>query len=144
MFLGQAISAMGLFKTLVLYFSTLALGFAIDLVWLGLMNSRFYKPQLAGLMSEKVNWVPAFLFYVLFIVGMIVLVVIPAVDKGSWLRAMLTGGLLGMVAYATYDLTNLATLNNWPAILTVVDIAWGTVFSAAVASVSYFIARALS
>ena len=135
---------MGLFKTLMLYFSTLAVCFGIDLIWLSLMNSRFYKPHLAGLMSEKVNWAPAFLFYVIFIVGMLVLVVIPAVDKGSWVRAMLTGGLLGMVAYSTYDLSNLATLNHWPAILTVVDIAWGTALSAAVASASYFIARALS
>ena len=84
------------------------------------------------------------MFYVILIVGMLVLVVFPAVDKGSWVRAMLTGGLLGMVAYSTYDLSNLATLNNWPAILTVVDIVWGTALSAAVASASYFIARALS
>ncbi len=135
---------MGFFKTLVLYFSTLAVCFGIDLIWLSLMNSRFYKPRLAGLMSDKVNWAPAILFYFIFIVGMLVLVVLPAVDKGSWLRATLAGGLLGMVAYATYDLSNLATLNNWPAILTVVDIAWGTVLSAAVASAGYFIARAIS
>ena len=135
---------MGLFKTLILYFSTLAVCFGIDLIWLSLMNSRFYKPHLAALMSDQVNWLPAFLFYVIFIVGMLVLVVFPAVDKGSWVRALLTGGLLGMVAYATYDLSNLATLNNWPAILTVVDIAWGTALSAGVASASYFIARALS
>ncbi len=135
---------MGLFKTLVLYFSTLAVCFGIDLVWLGLMNSRFYKPHLAGLMSVKVNWLPAILFYVIFIVWMLVLVVSPAVDKGSWVRAMLTGGLLGMVAYATYDFSNLATLKNWPAIFTVVDTAWGTALSAAVASASYLIVRALS
>jgi uncharacterized membrane protein len=135
---------MGFIKTLILYFSTLIVCFGIDLIWLGLMNSRFYKPNLAGLMSDKVNWAPAFLFYVIFIVGMLVLVVMPSVDKGSWVRATFTGGLLGMVAYATYDLSNLATLNNWPAILTAVDIAWGTALSAMVATVSYFIARALS
>jgi uncharacterized membrane protein len=135
---------MGLFKTLMLYFSTLAACFGIDLIWLSLMNSRFYKPHLAGLMSDKVNWLPAILFYFLFIMGMLVLVVLPAVDRGSWIRAMLTGGLLGMVAYATYDLSNLATLKNWPVILTIVDILWGTILSAVVASASYFIAKALS
>jgi uncharacterized membrane protein len=135
---------MGLLKTLVLYFSTLAVCFGIDLIWLSLMNSRFYKPHLAGLMSDKVNWLPAILFYFLFIIGLLVLVVLPAVDRSSWIRAMLMGGLLGMVAYATYDLSNLATLKNWPAILTIVDILWGTVLSAAVASASYFIAKALS
>lgn len=135
---------MGLLKTLMLYFSTLAVCLGIDLIWLSLMNSRFYKPHLAGLMSDKVNWPPALLFYVLFTIGMLVLVVLPAVDRGSWIRAMVMGGLLGMVAYATYDLSNLATLKNWPIILTIVDILWGTVLSAAVGSVSYFIARALS
>jgi len=135
---------MGLIKTLILYFSTAAVFFAIDLVWLGLMNSRFYKIQLAGLMSDKVNWLPALLFYLLFIVGLLFLVVLPAVDQGSWLRAMLLGGLLGMVAYATYDLTNLATFKNWPVLVTIVDISWGATVSAIVATISYFIEKALS
>ena len=134
---------MGLIKTLILYFSTAAVFFAIDLVWLRLMNSRFYKIQLAGLMSDKVNWLPALLFYLLFIVGLLFLVVLPAVDQGSWLRAMLLGGLLGMVAYATYDLTNLATFKNWPVLVTIVDISWGATVSAIVATISYFIAKAL-
>jgi uncharacterized membrane protein len=135
---------MGFGKTLVLYFATLAVFFVIDLIWLGLMNSRFYKPQLARLMSDKVNWLPAVLFYLLFIVGVLLLVVLPAVDRDSWIRAMLLGGLLGMVAYATYDLSNLATIKNWPVVVTIVDIVWGTTLSAILASVSYFIAKALS
>jgi len=135
---------MGFGKTLVLYFATLAVFFVIDLIWLRLMNSRFYKPQLAELMSDKVNWLPAVLFYLLFTVGVLLLVVLPAVDRDSWIRAMLLGGLLGMVAYATYDLSNLATIKNWPFVVTVVDILWGTVLSAIVAITSYVIARALS
>jgi uncharacterized membrane protein len=135
---------MGFFKTLILYFSTLAICFGIDLIWLGLMNSRFYKPQLAGLMSDKVNWLPAILFYLLFVIGLLLLVVLPAVDRGSWIRAMLLGGLLGMVAYATYDLSNLATIKNWPVVVTIVDIVWGTALSAILATISYFIAKALS
>ena len=108
------------------------------------MNSRFYKPQLAGLMSDKVNWLPGILFYILFVIGLLLLVVLPAVDNGSWIRVMLLGGLLGMVAYATYDLSNLATINNWSVVVTIVDIIWGTVFSAIVATISYFIAKAIS
>jgi len=135
---------MGFGKTLVLYFATLTVFFVIDLIWLRLMNSRFYKPQLAELMSDKVNWLPAVLFYLLFIVSVLLLVVLPAVDHESWIRAMLLGGLLGMVAYATYDLSNLATIKNWPFVVTIVDILWGTILSAIVAMTSYFIARALS
>jgi uncharacterized membrane protein len=135
---------MGFGKTLVLYFATLAVFFVIDLIWLLLMNSRFYKIQLAGLMSNKVNWLPAILFYLFFVVGVLLLVVLPAVDRDSWIRAMLLGGLLGMIAYSTYDLSNLATIKNWPTVVTIVDIVWGTVLSAIVATISFYIARALS
>jgi uncharacterized membrane protein len=135
---------MGLLKTLIVYFSTALVFFAIDLIWLGLMNSRFYKVQLAGFMSDKVNWLPAILFYLLFIVGLLLLVVLPAVEHDSWIRALLLGGLLGMVAYATYDLTNLASIKNWPIVVTMVDIVWGTILAATVATISYFIAKALS
>jgi uncharacterized membrane protein len=134
---------MGIAKTLILYFSTLAVGFIIDIVWLVIMNPRFYKPQLADLMAAKVNWLPAILFYLLFIIGLILLVVMPAWEKGSWLNAMLMGGLLGMVAYATYDLTNLATIKDWPIIVTIVDIVWGTLLSATLATIGFFIAKAL-
>ena len=135
---------MGLLKTLILYFSTAVVFFAIDLIWLGLMNSRFYKPQLVGLMSDKVTWLPAILFYLLFVVGVVLLVVLPAIEHGSWLSAMLLGGLLGMIAYGTYDLTNLASIKNWPIMVTIVDIVWGTILAATVATISYFIAKALS
>ena len=135
---------MEFFQIVILYFITLAIGLIIDLIWLGLMNSRFYKSQLAGLMSDKVNWLPGILFYLLFIAGLLILVVIPAFNNESWVSAMLLGGLLGMVAYGTYDLTNLASIKNWPVPVTVVDIIWGTVFSATVATISYFIASAIS
>ena len=135
---------MEFFQVVILYFITLAIGFVIDLVWLGVMNSRFYKPKLAGLMSDKVNWLPGIMFYVLFVFGLLALVVIPAFNNESWLSAMLMGGLLGMIAYGTYDLTNLASIKNWPVPVTVVDIIWGTVFSAIVATIGYFIAKALT
>lgn len=135
---------MTLLQMVILYFAMLAVCFGIDIIWLGLMNSRFYKVKLAGLMSEKVNWLPGILFYALFVFGLIVLVVLPAVDTQSWVRALLWGGLFGMVAYSTYDLTNLTTIKNWPVIVTVVDIIWGTVFSATASVIGYFIANALT
>lgn len=134
---------MGTPKVLILYFITLVISFTVDLIWLSLMNSHFYKIKLAGLMADKINWLPAILFYLLFVVGLILLVVLPALDRGSWLRATMLGGLFGMVAYSTYDLSNAATLKNWPVILSIVDILWGTTFSALIATISYFIANAL-
>ena len=128
---------------LILYIAAFGVFFFIDLIWLVLMNSRFYKKELSELMAEKVKWFPAILFYLLFIVAVLVLVVLPAVDKGSWVTALLHGGLLGMVCYGTYDFTNLASIRDWPLKVTVVDIVWGTVLSATVATISYFIATAI-
>jgi uncharacterized membrane protein len=133
----------GIMRSLVLYAATLAVFFGIDLIWLAIMNKRFYAVQLNGLMSDKVQWVPAILFYFLFIAALIILVVLPAAGAGSWLKACALGALLGMVAYATYDLTNLSTIKDWPLAVTVVDIVWGTAISAIVATISYFIAGAL-
>ena len=135
---------MEFFQIVLLYFITLAIGLIIDLIWLGLMNSRFYKSRLAGLMSDTVNWLPGILFYLLFIAGLLILVVIPAFNNESWVSAMLLGGLLGMVAYGTYDLTNLASIKNWSIVVTIVDIVWGTILAATVATISYFISKALS
>ena len=115
----------------------------IDFVWLGIMNSRFYKPHLSTWLSDKANLWPALLFYLLFTIGLVVIVSLPSVERGLWWRATLFGGLFGLVAYATYDLTNLALLSHWPLVVSVVDIAWGTALSAAVATIGYLVARAL-
>ena len=131
-------------KAVLLYFATFGVFFVIDLIWLLVMNSRFYKVQLSELMAEKVKWIPAILFYLLFIVGVLLLVVLPAVDHGTWLSALLLGGLLGMISYGTYDLTNLASIRNWPLKVSIVDIIWGTVLSAVVTTASFFIALALT
>lgn len=95
-------------------------------------------------MAEKVKWIPAILFYLIFVVGILVLVVLPAVDHGTWVSALLSGGLLGMISYGTYDLTNLASIKNWPLKVSIVDIIWGTVLSAVVSTASFFIALALT
>jgi uncharacterized membrane protein len=135
---------MSVLKSIISSVSTGIIFFGIDLVWLSVMTSRFYKPQLAAYMSDKINLLPAVLFYIVFTIGLMLLVVFPSVERNSLLRAVLLGGLLGLVAYATYDLTNLSSVKNWPVIISVVDIAWGTVLSAISGAVGYLIARSLS
>jgi uncharacterized membrane protein len=117
--------------------------FAIDLVWLVFVANSFYAQQIGFLMTPNVNWVAAMIFYLLFMVGLIVLVITPALEKKSWVRALLTGALFGLVSYATYDLTNLATLKDWPILITIVDLIWGTVLAGSVSVITYFIARKL-
>lgn len=123
-----------------LYLIALPVFFAIDMVWLGLIAKGFYRRQIGSLMREAVNWPAAVIFYLLFILGLVVFVVAPAVDDGSWLRALLYGALFGLIAYATYDLTNLATLRDWPLLVTVVDLIWGAVLAASVSVATYGIA----
>jgi uncharacterized membrane protein len=136
--------SMSNFKTIFAYLATGTIFLGIDLVWLAIMTPRLYKPQLAAYMADKFNLLPALLFYVLFTVALMLLVVLPAVERGSILRALVLGGLLGLAAYATYDLTNLASVKNWPVIISVVDIAWGTTLSAISATLGYLITKALS
>jgi len=123
-----------------LYAIALPVFFAIDMTWLGLVAKNFYKNQIGFLMTPNINWVAAITFYLLFIVGLVVFVITPAVEKGSWMYALLFGALFGLITYATYDLTNLATLKDWPLLVTIVDMAWGAVLAASVSVVTYFIA----
>jgi uncharacterized membrane protein len=99
----------------------------------------FYRDQLGSLMRSDVNWIAAITFYLIFIVGLVVFVVVPAVDADSWLRALGYGAFFGFVTYATYDLTNLATLRDWPLTMTLVDLAWGAVLASSVATITYWI-----
>lgn len=123
-----------------LYAIALPVFFAIDMVWLGLVASNFYKSQIGFLMKSDINWTAAILFYLLFIVGLALFVIAPAVEKGSWMHALLFGALFGLITYATYDLTNLATLKDWPMLVTIVDLAWGATLGALVSVVTFFIA----
>ena len=132
------------FKTgLILYLVTLAVFLAIDLVWLGLVARGFYRRHLGYLMGPKVNWAAALLFYLLFIAGLLVFAVRPAIAGGAPLQALWLGALLGLVCYATYDLTNLATVRDWPLIVTAVDLVWGTVLGGVVSFVAALIGRTL-
>lgn len=130
-------------NAILLYLLTLAVFFAVDMVWLGVVAKGFYRRKLGHLMSPKVNWTAALLFYFLFIVGLVVFAVRPALAQGAPLKALALGALLGLISYATYDLTNLATLKDWPVAVTVVDLCWGTVLGGVVSWVAAVLGRAL-
>jgi uncharacterized membrane protein len=115
----------------------------LDGIWLLGVARGFYRRHLGFLMAETPNWAAAGIFYVLYAVGVAVFAVQPAVDGGSAITAVWRGALLGLVAYATYDLTNMATLRGWPTIVTVVDLAWGTLLSAAVGGIAAWAVLAL-
>ena len=120
-----------------LYFVTLAAFLAIDAVWLALVARTFYRRYLDWLMATHPNWLAALAFYLLFVVGVLVFVVVPGVEDGSLRTTILRGALFGLIAYGTYDLTNLATVKNWPLTITVVDMVWGTALSVAVSYVGF-------
>jgi uncharacterized membrane protein len=122
-----------------LYLFTIPVFFAIDMIWLGYVARNFYKEQLHSLLSPQVNWTAALLFYFIYIVGILIFAVRPGLEAGSLARACLFGALFGFFTYATYDLTNLATLRDWPVLVTVVDIAWGTVLCTLVSGGSFLI-----
>jgi uncharacterized membrane protein len=115
--------------------------FAIDMVWLAMVAKNFYQKQIGFLMKPDINWLAAIIFYLLFIIGLIIFVIAPAMVKQSWVHALLYGALFGLVTYATYDLTNLATVKDWPLLVTVVDLIWGSVLAASVSVITYLIAN---
>ncbi len=127
-----------------LYLIALPVFFAIDMTWLGFVAKNFYRGQIGFLMKSNINWTAAIAFYLLFIVGLVVFVISPALEKSSWMHALLFGALFGLITYATYDLTNLATLKDWPLLVTMVDLAWGAVLAASVSTATYFIASKLT
>lgn len=125
--------------SLKLYLIALPVFFAFDMLWLGLIAKNFYARQIGFLLKPDINWVAAIIFYLIFIAGLVIFVIAPAVEKSSWLQALMLGALFGLITYATYDLTNLATLKDWPFIVTIVDLAWGTALGALVSTTTYFI-----
>jgi len=122
-----------------LYIISFFIFFALDIVWLGLIAKNFYQNQLGLLMKENVNWTAAIIFYLLFLVGVVLFVIEPAVYKKEWKYALGYGALFGLITYATYDLTNLATLKDWPIKMVVVDMIWGTFLASSVSVITYFI-----
>jgi uncharacterized membrane protein len=124
-----------------LYLASLVVFFAVDMVWLGLVASSFYKKHLGYLMSPSVNWLAAIIFYLLFVVGILVFVVLPGIKENSLPNTILRAVLFGLITYATYDLTNLATVKDWPLMITLVDLGWGMALSAIVSIAGFYLAK---
>jgi uncharacterized membrane protein len=130
-----------------LFFTLYALSIPIfllgDFLWLGFIAKNFYSARIGHLMGE-VNWIAAIIFYGVFLVGLTLFATYPAATKGTIATAIVLGGLFGFFTYATYDLTNLATLKNWPLSLTLVDILWGTFLGAFVSASALIVKNLLS
>jgi uncharacterized membrane protein len=128
-------------KYVIPYCAVLLIFVTVDLIWLGGLAKRFYRTQLAGLMADNFNAWAAATFYLVYPLGVVAFAVMPALPSGSWTDAAAWGAMLGFFAYATYDLTNLATLRGWPLRLAIVDMLWGTTLTALVAAGGHLIAR---
>jgi uncharacterized membrane protein len=128
-------------KLVYIYLLTLPVFFAIDMVWLGLVAKNFYRNNLGHLLRADVNWPAALIFYLLYIVGIMIFATLPALEKQSLRQAISLGALFGFFAYATYDLSNLATLKDWPINVVFADILWGMALTASVAAASFLIGR---
>ena len=124
-----------------LYLLTALVFFAIDLVWLGVVAAQFYQRQIGYLLAAQVRWVPAVLFYLIFITGLLVFAVLPGLTAGSLGRAVMLGAFLGFMAYATFDLTCLALFRGFTVTVVVVDLIWGACLSAVVSASGYGIGR---
>jgi uncharacterized membrane protein len=126
-----------------LYLVSLTAFFAIDMVWLGLVARSFYRQYLGVFMAPSPNWAVAISFYLLFIVGLLVFVIVPGLKANSLAPTILKAALFGLVTYATYDMTNLATLKDWPILVSIVDIVWGMFLSISVSSIGYITGKRL-
>ena len=113
----------------------------LDAIWLTTMGDRLYRPVIGSIMADKPDMRPAIVFYLLYVFGIVFLAVLPGLREGSLSRTLTTAAVFGLVAYATYDLTNQATLRVWSTQLTLIDLAWGTVVTTAAALGGYLLAR---
>lgn len=111
----------------------------IDGIWLMLVAKNFYASQLGFLMSKTPNLPAAGLFYVIYVIALVVLIISPVIEKGTLLKAILAGALFGLAAYGTYDLTNLATIKDWPVVITLIDLLWGSTVTGLVSGITYWI-----
>jgi uncharacterized membrane protein len=130
-------------KILLTYGITALVFFAVDLVWLGVIAKNLYAKYLGHFLAERVNWAAAIIFYALYIIGIILFAVEPGVRSGSFARAVVWGILFGFFTYATYDLTNLATLKDWPLTIVFIDIAWGMILCGIASAAGFWAATKL-
>lgn len=126
------------------YLATGIVFLACDMVWLSVTGSRLYRPLLGDLLLEKFRLLPAIGFYLVYMAGIVFFAISPAITSGRWTAALGNGAVLGFVAYATYDLTNQATLKSWSTTITILDLCWGTVLTAVSATLGYVIATAIA
>ncbi len=131
-------------RTLIAYVATLVVFAIVDFIWLGFVAKDMYKNGIGHLMADQPNFVAAVLFYLLFIVGLMYFAVMPGLAADDWQRVAINAALFGFFCYATYDLTNLATLKAWPVSIVVADMIWGAFVSAVGGTAGFFIARAVS
>lgn len=135
---------MTLKQGLALYACVALVMLPLDILWLATVGRTFYKEQLGGLLLDRPVWGAALAFYLLYTVGVVLFAVAPALREGSWTTALLWGALFGLFAYATYDLSNLATVKGFTTAVALVDMAWGSLLTAVAAAGGFAIARALS
>jgi uncharacterized membrane protein len=131
-------------KYFLLYILTFLVFLAIDAVWLLVISKNLYSKEIGHLMAEKALLLPALIFYLLFVVGVLIFAVIPGYQAQSLSKTLMLGALFGLMTYATYDLTNLATLKDWPLKVTIIDIIWGTSLSTVTGLAGYYIAQLIN
>jgi uncharacterized membrane protein len=128
-------------KTLIIYAIAVVIFFAIDMVWLGVIAKNFYREKLGFILSSEVNWAAAIIFYMLYIAGILFFAVLPGMKDSNWTTALLNGAVLGLMCYATYDLTNMATIKQWPLIVVIADIIWGIILTGSVSVLTFLLAE---
>ena len=128
-------------KYLAAYGLTFLVFLVVDIIYLGFIAKDLYAKHIGFLLADKVNWVAAIVFYLLFVVAIFVFVIEPAVKQDSWEKALILGAFFGFITYATYDLTNLATLKDWPVRIVIYDMIWGTVLAAIVGTAGFYITK---
>ena len=121
------------------YIVSVPVFFIVDMIWLGVIAKGFYRKALEPLMTPDINWVAAIIFYLLFLVGVLIFALLPGMERRSLVYTIAMAALFGFIAYATYDLTNLATIRDWPLMLSIVDMVWGSFLSASTATITYLI-----
>jgi uncharacterized membrane protein len=126
-------------RVILTYIISVPVFFIVDMIWLGLIAKGFYRKALEPLLTPNINWAAAIIFYFLFLVGLLVFALLPGMEKRSLGYTVVMASLFGFIAYATYDLTNLATLRDWPLMLSIVDMLWGAFLSVSTAAITYLI-----
>jgi uncharacterized membrane protein len=135
---------MNIKSIIISYLLSLIVFLMIDMLWLGVIAKSIYQKYLGGFLTENVNWTAAIIFYFIYVVGISIFAIYPSANKGSVYPAILMGALFGFFTYATYDLTNLATLKGWPLPIVFIDIIWGSVLSAVVSFSGFYFVKWLT